>query len=57
MALIEARLRQEKSFSLPSPLTLFGDSGIFQWEGDLFEITAATASGISLESLSSSTLL
>jgi hypothetical protein len=57
VALIEARFRQEKSFSLPSPLTLFGDSGNFQWEGDLFEVEAPTESGISLVSLSSSTLL
>ena len=57
VALIEARFRQEKSFSLPSPLTLFGDSGSFQWQGDLFEIEAATEFGVSLVSLSSSMLL
>ena len=57
VALIEARFRQEKSFSLPSPLTLFGDSGSFRWEGNLFEIEATTEFGISVVSSSSSTLL
>jgi hypothetical protein len=56
VALIEARFRQEKSFSLPSPLTLFGDSGTFRWEGELFEIEAGEEAEISLVSLSNSTL-
>jgi hypothetical protein len=56
VALIEARFRQEKSFSLPSPLTLFGDSGTFQWKGEFIEIEAGENFGISLVSLSDSTL-
>lgn len=56
VTLIEARFRQEQSFALPSPLTLFGDSGNFQWEGELFEIEAGEEFEISLVSLSTSTL-
>ena len=56
VALIEARFRQERSFALPSPLTLFGNSGVFQWEGELFIIEGGEEFGVSVISLSSSAL-
>ncbi|MEE8348450.1 MAG: hypothetical protein V3R94_02695 [Acidobacteriota bacterium] len=56
VALIEARFRQERSFFLPSPLTLMGNSGSFRWKGDQIDIEAPTGSGISLVSLSASSL-
>ncbi|MGH9340128.1 MAG: hypothetical protein ACRD1R_11210 [Acidobacteriota bacterium] len=39
VALVEAAFRQEVAFKLRSPLTLFADSGVFQWEGNLFLIS------------------
>lgn len=38
VALVEARLRQERAFFLPSPLTLWGDSGTFNWVGQEFSV-------------------
>jgi hypothetical protein len=57
VALLEARFRQERAFSLPSPLTLFGDSGAFQWEGESFMVEGGQEFAISLVSPSPSTLL
>ncbi|MCZ6877764.1 MAG: hypothetical protein O7G29_06455 [Acidobacteria bacterium] len=57
VALLEARLRQERAFSLPSPLTLFGDSGAFQWEGESFIVEGGQEFAISLVSPTPSTLL
>ena len=51
-ALVEARFRQERTFSLPSPLTLFGNSGSFQWESDLFSIEGDNQFGVSVVSFS-----
>ena len=56
MALLEARFRQERAFSLPSPLTLLGHSGAFQWEGEHFGIEGEDRFAISLVSISPSTL-
>ena len=57
VALLEARLRQEQAFSLPSPLTLFGDSGSFQWEGERFTVEGGEEFAISFVSTTPSTLL
>ena len=56
VALLEARFRQERAFSLPSPLTLSGHSGAFQWEGEHFGIEGEDRFSISLVSISPSTL-
>lgn len=48
LALVEARFRQEAAFLLPSPLTLFGDSGSFTWEGGQFVIDGTDRFGISV---------
>lgn len=52
LALVEARLRQERSFLLPSPLTLLGDAGSFQWEGESFVIDGTDRFGVSVISFS-----
>ncbi len=57
VVLLEARLRQERSFYLPSPLTLFGDSGLFQFEGTRFGIDGTDKPGVSVASFSESGLL
>ena len=56
VALLEARFRQERAFSLPSPLTLLGHSGHFQWEGARFSIEGKEKFAITLLSTSPSTL-
>ncbi len=56
VALLEARFRQERAFSLPSPLTLLGHSGSFQWEGARFSIEGKEEFAITLLSTSPSTL-
>jgi hypothetical protein len=56
VALLEARFRQERAFSLPSPLTLLGSSGSFQWEGEHFSIESPERFTITLISTSPSTL-
>jgi hypothetical protein len=56
VALLEARFRQERAFSLPSPLTLLGSSGSFQWEGARFSIEGQEEFAITLVSTSPSTL-
>ena len=56
VALLEARFRQERAFSLPSPLTLLGHSGSFQWEGARFSIEGKEKFAITLLSTSPSTL-
>ncbi len=56
VALLEARFRQERAFSLPSPLTLLGSSGSFQWEGAGFSIEGQEKPAITLISTSPSTL-
>ncbi len=38
VTLVEARLRQERVFDLSAPLTLFGDGGVFEFEGTSFLI-------------------
>ena len=55
--MIEARLRQERSFLLTSPLTLFGDRASFQWQGELFSIQGEEEFAISIVSVSESHLL
>lgn len=52
VALVEACFRQERSFSLLSPLTLFGNSGAFQWESGSFEIDGDNQFGVSIVSFS-----
>ncbi len=56
VALLEARFRQERAFSLPSPLTLLGHSGSFQWDGEHFSIEGKETFAITLLSTSPSTL-
>ncbi len=56
VALLEARFRQERAFSLPSPLTLLGSSGSFKWEGERFSIEGKENFAISLVSTAPSTL-
>jgi len=56
VALLEARFRQERAFTLPSPLTLLGHSGSFQWEGTRFSIEGKEKFAITLLSTSPSTL-
>ncbi len=56
VVLLEARFRQERAFSLPSPLTLSGHSGSFQWEGEGFSIEGKDKFAITLLSTSPSTL-
>ena len=56
VALLEARFRQERAFALPSPLTLLGHSGSFQWEGARFSIEGKEKFAITLLSTSPSTL-
>lgn len=56
VVLLEARFRQERAFSLPSPLTLLGHSGSFQWEGEGFSIEGKETFAITLLSTSPSTL-
>ena len=51
-ALVEARFRQETSFLLPSPLTLFGDLGFFAWGGTLFSIEADNRPAVSVVAVS-----
>lgn len=48
ITLIEARFRKETTFLLPSPLTLFGDSGNFEWNGSDFQVAGNTEHGISI---------
>ncbi len=48
ITLIEARFRKETTFLLPSPLTLFGDSGNFEWNGSNFQVAGNTGHGISI---------
>ena len=48
ITLIEARFRKETTFLLPSPLTLFGDSGNFEWNGSNFQVAGNSAYGISI---------
>lgn len=38
VTLVEAKLRQEKAFLVESPLTVFADTGLFEWQGDSFLI-------------------
>ncbi len=47
-SLVEARLRQERVFQSPSAVTLLGESGRFQWEGEDFEIRGGVRAAISL---------
>ncbi len=56
VALLEARFRQERALSLPSPLTLLGHSGSFQWEGSRFSIEGKEKFAITLLSTSPSSL-
>ena len=56
VALVEARFRQEVTFFLPSPLTVFGDSGSFQWEGTQFSIAGNDHFGVSIVSVSQTDL-
>jgi len=51
--LVEARLRKEQIFNLPSPLVLFGNGGDFSFEGRDFRIQAKDAYSITLVSESS----
>ena len=55
--LLEARLRQERSFYLPSPITLFGDSGLFQFEGARFRVDGIDQPGVSVVTFSAPGLL
>ena len=55
--LLEARLRQERSFYLPSPITLFGDSGLFQFEGTRFRVDGIDQPGVSVVTFSAPGLL
>ena len=56
ITLIEARFRKETTFLLPSPLTLFGDSGNFEWNGNNFQVAGSTEYGISIIETSTSGL-
>ncbi|MFQ5740775.1 MAG: hypothetical protein ACE5JX_17365, partial [Acidobacteriota bacterium] len=56
VSIVEARFRQETTFALPSPLTLLGDSGTFQWEGENFTIDGGDHFGVSLVEASQSGL-
>jgi len=52
VSLVEARFRQEVTFALPSPLTLFGDTGDFSLEGNTFLIDGSPESpGVSIVAL------
>ena len=48
VSLVEARLRQERAFFVPSPLTLFADAGTFHWEGTRFTIETEEGAAVSL---------
>ena len=48
ITLIEARFRKETTFLLPSSLTLFGDSGNFEWKGNSFQVAGNAEHGISI---------
>jgi hypothetical protein len=50
VTLIEARFRQELSFLLPSPLTLMGGSGAFEWAGSEFWIHGESEFAVSVAS-------
>lgn len=56
ITLIEARFRKETTFLLPSPLTLFGDSGNFEWNGRNFQVAGSSGHGISIIETSTSGL-
>ena len=57
VSLIEARFRQERSFFLPSPLTLLASSGSFDFQGDLFMIEGENQYAVSIVSWAKSQLL
>ncbi len=48
VSLLEAVFRKEETFLLPSPLTLFGSSGQFVWNGERFQIESEESSAISV---------
>lgn len=50
VSLIEARFRQELSFLLPSPLTILGGSGAFEWSGSEFWVHGGAEPAVSLVS-------
>lgn len=52
VSLVEASFRQEVAFLLPSALTLFGDSGNFQWQGESFTVNANDEFAVSVISFS-----
>jgi len=56
-ALVEARVRQETAFFLPSPLTLFGDSGFFDWEGAQFSVDSGQSVAVSMIEVPGSALV
>ncbi len=52
VSLLEVRLRQERSFFLNHPLTVFADSALFVWEGEDFRVEGgdqAAFGGVSLQ--------
>ncbi len=48
VTLVEARLRKETVFALPSPVTLFGDQGEFSFDGAGFLIDGKEKPGVSV---------
>lgn len=51
VCLLEARFRQETSFLLRQPLTVFADTGLFVWQGDDFKVQGGDAAAFGGSSL------
>ena len=57
VSLLEVRLRQETSFLLRHPLTVFADTALFVWEGEDFRVEGGEQEAFGGVSLQSSRLL
>lgn len=57
VTLVEAKLRQERVFELPSPLTLLGDNGVFQFEGKSFVVNGTDRFGVAVSNFNRDGLL
>lgn len=52
VTLVEALFRQERVFDLPSAMTLLGDEGVFEFDGDSFLINGTNRLGVTVAAFS-----
>ena len=57
VTLLEVRLRQEVLFSIPSPLTIMGDSGAFEFDGTEFVVEGGDSYAVSLVAVANDGML